>query len=333
MISVATICSHSALQIFHGARAEGLRTIGIAKKGAQRVYDAFPLAAPDEYILVTEYWRVIESGVQKVLLQKGSIIIPHGSFVEYVGAENIFSSLKVPVFGNRKSLRWESSRAKQKEWMKRAGIRSPGILRPDEIDGKAFVKFDGAKGGSGFFTAGSKEEFLGECRRRGVDPKTATIQEFIAGARYYLHYFYSPLHGRLEFFGADRRVEIIDEAYRGLPDVPKEFFDYTVTGNAPVVLRESLLPEVFEMGEKVVKASEGLFSPGLIGPFCLETIYTKKGFVCFEISARIVAGTNLYPDGSPYARYVFSEPMSTGRRIAREIGEAHSRGELGKVTS
>ncbi|MEM3921897.1 MAG: DUF1246 domain-containing protein, partial [Nitrososphaerota archaeon] len=29
-IRIATICSHSALQIFHGARMEGFGTIGIA---------------------------------------------------------------------------------------------------------------------------------------------------------------------------------------------------------------------------------------------------------------------------------------------------------------
>ncbi len=41
-----------------------------------------------------------------------------------------------------------------------------------------------------------------------------------------------------------------------------------------------------------------------------------------EISARIVAGTNLFIDGSPYSYLNYSEPMSTGRRIAREIKNA-----------
>ena len=29
-IVIATVCSHSSLQIFHGARQEGFRTLGIA---------------------------------------------------------------------------------------------------------------------------------------------------------------------------------------------------------------------------------------------------------------------------------------------------------------
>ena len=41
-----------------------------------------------------------------------------------------------------------------------------------------------------------------------------------------------------------------------------------------------------------------------------------------EISARIVAGTNLFIDGSPYSYLNYDEPMSTGRRIAREIKNA-----------
>ncbi|MBV9263596.1 MAG: DUF1297 domain-containing protein, partial [Candidatus Eremiobacteraeota bacterium] len=33
-------------------------------------------------------------------------------------------------------------------------------------------------------------------------------------------------------------------------------------------------------------------------------------------------GTNLFIDGSPYSYLNYSEPMSTGRRIARELKNA-----------
>ena len=50
---------------------------------------------------------------------------------------------------------------------------------------------------------------------------------------------------------------------------------YVVVGNSPLVLRESMLPEAYLMGEKVVQKSQELISPqGLFGPFCLETIIT-----------------------------------------------------------
>ena len=87
----------------------------------------------------------------------------------------------------------------------------------------------------------------------------------------------------------------------GVELYPKEI---VVTGNVPVVMRESLLPKVFDMGEKAVERSLEIFG-GMMGPFCLETIVTDKlEFYAFEISSRIVAGTNVSISGSPYSEFV-----------------------------
>ncbi|MEM4277388.1 MAG: DUF1297 domain-containing protein, partial [Thermoplasmata archaeon] len=95
---------------------------------------------------------------------------------------------------------------------------------------------------------------------------------------------------------------------------------------------ESLLPKLFEMGERVVERSLELFG-GMIGPFCLESIVTDTLDVkVFEISSRIVAGTNPFVSGSPYSDLI--EPgLSTGRRIAQEIKYAVQHGMLGEVLS
>jgi 5-formaminoimidazole-4-carboxamide-1-(beta)-D-ribofuranosyl 5'-monophosphate synthetase len=89
---------------------------------------------------------------------------------------------------------------------------------------------------------------------------------------------------------------------------------------------------VFELGARVVERSIELFG-GMIGPFCLETICTDTlEFKVFEISARIVAGTNLFVSGSPYSDLI--EPdLSTGRRIAQEIRLAIEMDRLGDVVS
>ncbi len=72
------------------------------------------------------------------------------------------------------------------------------------------------------------------------------------------------------------------------------------------------------MGKAVVEKSLELFG-GVIGSFCLETVVTEDlEFKVFEISARIVAGTNPYISGSPYSEFIQPD-MSTGRRIAQEI--------------
>ena len=101
---------------------------------------------------------------------------------------------------------------------------------------------------------------------------------------------------------------------------------FVVTGNQPVVIRESLLPKAFEMAEGTVAESFVLEdeSRGTIGPFCLETIVTDQlEFKVFEISARIVAGSNPFVGGSPYSD-INEERMSTGRRIARSINKARN---------
>ena len=83
------------------------------------------------------------------------------------------------------------------------------------------------------------------------------------------------------------------------------------------------------MGEKFVEASKKLVTPGMTGPFCLEGVYDDNGrFTAFEFSARIVAGTNLYVEGSPYSAFIYDEPMSMGKRIAREIKNAEKDNQL-----
>ncbi|MBM4237340.1 MAG: DUF1297 domain-containing protein, partial [Euryarchaeota archaeon] len=143
--------------------------------------------------------------------------------------------------------------------------------------------------------------------------------------------------GSLELLSMDRRDESnIDEMYKlGAQEELKKLGlvpTFVVTGNIPVVVRESLLPKIFEMGERVITRSIDLFG-GMVGPFCLEAIVTDKlEFKVFEVSSRIVAGTNPFVTGSPYSDLIRPE-LSTGRRIAREIRIAREKDLLDKVVS
>ena len=103
-VSICTICSHTALQIFHGARAEGFKTIGICTEDRKPLYNSFPQAKPDKIITVNKYNEILEPKFQEILKKNNAIIIPHGSFIEYVGPDNISENLNVPMFGNRQSL-------------------------------------------------------------------------------------------------------------------------------------------------------------------------------------------------------------------------------------
>jgi len=332
-IAIATIGSHSALQIIHGARQEGFRTVLVCTQVRAKLYSSFPLASPDRLIVVERFSDLLTDDVQEELLAENAILIPHGSFVEYVGAQAIFDRLRVPVFGNKTVLNWETDRRKQREWLVSAGVPVPRNY-PDlaAVDGPVIAKLSGAKGGVGLISAANREELQQNLDKAMIDQYT--FQEYLIGTRYYPHYFYSKMRDRVEILGIDRRDETnIDELYRY-----REFIDgspsYVVVGNRPLVVRESLLPQLLADAEGLVASSQRLFPPGLIGPFCLEMVcQDNMKFVAVELSARIVAGTNLYPAGSPYSRYYFAGEMSTGRRIALEIREGLQQGRLTQIVS
>jgi 5-formaminoimidazole-4-carboxamide-1-(beta)-D-ribofuranosyl 5'-monophosphate synthetase len=339
-LTIATICSHSSLQIFHGARQEGFKTLGICIGQPPKFYDAFPLARPDKFVCVESYKALPDCADD--VASENAIIIPHGSLVEYLGIER-FESLAVPTFGNRRVLAWESDREMERDWLLRAGVNVPMRFETaDDIDRPVIVKYHGAKGGRGFFIAKNKDEFQS---KMGSLEQRYTIQEFILGTRYYLHFFYSPIRtegyrlkkGTLDMLGIDRRVESnADEIFRigSMNELAQAgiYPSFVVTGNLPLVLRESLLPRAFELGERVVETSIELFG-GMLGPFSLETIVTDDlEFKIFEISARIVAGTNLYIGGSPYSDLI-ERNLSTGRRIAQEIKLARDHDVMQEIIS
>ncbi|MBI2140500.1 formate--phosphoribosylaminoimidazolecarboxamide ligase [Candidatus Woesearchaeota archaeon] len=330
---IVTLGSHSALQILKGAKDEGFGTIAICKKGNDKPYRQFKVA--DEIILVDEYKDIMK--LEKELNQKNAILIPHASYIQYVGIENL-EKLKVPYFGCKAILVWESDRNKERIWLTRAGCRFPKMFsRPEQIDRPVIVKFHGAGGGKGYFLAKNEKDFKEKIKLH--PERTFVIQEYILGVHMYAHYFHSPLTNETEIMGFDKRYEsnvdgIGRISARDQMVLPEGKVDpsYVIVGNIPVVVRESFLPRFIEMGENVVKESKKIVKKGLFGPFCLECVLTpEEEIYVFEISARIVAGTNPYIDGSPYTWLRYDEPMSTGRRIAREIKLAIAQKRLADV--
>jgi 5-formaminoimidazole-4-carboxamide-1-(beta)-D-ribofuranosyl 5'-monophosphate synthetase len=304
----------------------------ICERGSAVPYRAFQVA--DEIIELDSYDEL--GGLEKKLIKDNVILVPHGSFFRAYGLPALNAS-RVHYFGNKHILPWEENRTKQRMWLKQAGLTLPKIYeKPEDINGPVIIKFFGAGGGKGFFLARSPSEFKRKiAEHKG---KLYIIQQYIVGAPLYIHYFYSPLTKELEVMSMDKRYETnVDSigriAAKDQMDLNIES-SYNIMGNLPVVARESLLPQIFKMGEQVVEASRQLTPNGLFGPFCLETIVTPElEFYVFEISARIVAGTNPYVSGSPYTDLRYKEPMSTGRRVAREIKMAVAGGKLEKVLS
>jgi len=316
--TIATLGSHSALQILKGAKDEGFKTLLVSLTKNKDFYARFPFI--DTIISTDSY--------QKFSLKNNCILIPHGSFVAYLGKEGN-KKLRVPYFGNKKVLDWEEDRNLQRKWLTVAEINTPKEYTPSNVTFPVIVKSFGAAGGAGYVFATNKKELNAAIESMGK--KKYVIQQYIVGVTCYPHYFYSPLTDTLELMSIDRRYETNVDALGRIPFGVAP--SYVVVGNSPLVIRESLLPEAYAMGERIVAASRKLIDHrGIFGPFCLETVITPdQKFIAMEISARIVAGTNLYTDGSPYSSLLYDEPMSTGRRIAREIKLAIKKNMLRRI--
>jgi len=329
-LTIGTLGSHSALNIFKGAKEEGFKTVGICKKEDTIVYKKFPLA--DEIIVVKSFTELLDEKLQQRLRDLNVVLIPHGSFTAYLSTEQLTNDLYVPMFGNRMLLHWEASRTKQEEWLRSSGLKLPKTFKkPSEIKGLAIAKLPGAKGGRGYFLVNSAEAFdrkVGDMLKRRLlseeDVKRIHLQEYVLGLNVYPHYFASILEDDVEFLGVDRRYESAVDAIGRIPASEQLEVGinptYTIVGNMPITLRESLLPELMRMGDNVMRKATELAPPGIIGPFCLETVITDSlEIYTFEVSARIVAGTNVGIGTGPYAYLKFGQNMYTGRRIALEI--------------
>jgi 5-formaminoimidazole-4-carboxamide-1-(beta)-D-ribofuranosyl 5'-monophosphate synthetase len=339
MTSIATLGSHCALQVLKGAKDEGFSTILVCEKKREKLYRRFGFI--DKLILVNSFNEITNQQCTSKLKDEDTIIIPHGTLISQMSSTEI-ESITIPIFGNKWILRWESDRNMKEKLMLESNLNVPKSLsNPKEITGLVIAKRHGAAGGKGYFLATSEKDYKRKRDKlvaKGIikGDNDLYLQEYAFGVSAYLQYFYSPVKNELEFFGVDRRYESDIDGLGRIPASQQIEIDtissFNVIGNSPLVLRESLLDEVYSMGERFVEAAKRLVAPGMTGPFCLEGVYDENGkFMTFEFSARIVAGTNLYVDGSPYSDLIYDEPMSMGRRIAREIKNAKNENQLSKI--
>lgn len=340
--SIMTLGSHCSLQVLKGAKDEGFQTILACEEKRVSLYKRFKFI--DKLVVLNNFKNILDAEFQKNLIEDyNPILIPHGTLISSISMDDI-EKIKIPIFGNKWILRWESDRLLKQRLMDASSLLTPKqILSKNDIDGLCIVKLHGAAGGQGYFLVTDKKSFeeqsLKLVESNIIESEDQLfIQKYANGVPVYLQFFYSPVGNELELLGIDRRYETDIDAIGRIPakfQLSSELKpSYTVIGNIPIVLRESLLPEVYSMGERFVNAASKLVPPGIPGPFCIEGVYDNNtNFIAFEFSARIVAGTNLYVSGSPYSDLLYETPVSMGRRIAMEIKKAINLSKLGLVTT
>jgi 5-formaminoimidazole-4-carboxamide-1-(beta)-D-ribofuranosyl 5'-monophosphate synthetase len=364
--TVGSIGSHSALDIADGAVSEGFPTLVLAQRGRERTYEQYYRTRRDPAgnVLrgcVDEVWTydtfdaVAAPPEQERLRHRSVLLVPNRALSSYVPIDTIENELRVPLVGSRALLRIEerTERENYYQLLAKAGIPAPTeVPEPKSIDGLTIVKLPHAKRRleRGFFTVASFEEYQRKSEElvaRGTitreDLATARIERYILGPVFNFNFFFSPLVPRedgLELLGVDERRE---SSLDGLVRLPAEQQlalpasartpEYIVVGHGTLTVRESLLEEVFRLGERFVEAARSAAAPGILGPFCLQTCIDPEGRPwVFDVAARIGGGTNIHLGvGHPYGNALWRIPMSSGRRVAREIRQALELGRLREI--
>ena len=312
-MKIGTIASHSALNIISGARAEGFDTHLFCHSDRIPFYKSFGLE--ESIVEIESFDQILEMDLSDVIL------IPHGSFVAYLGSERILKS-NLRLFGNKELLKWEADRGLKSKLMRNAEFKVPREYTTiEEINSPVIAKTHGAAGGEGYFIA----KDANEVREKMEESIAYSFQEYIVGTKVFVTYFNSLARRRIEVFGADIRYETDVDANLRFDDRPS----FVVVGNLPMVLRESILAKYYDMGVAFVEAFQRLSGQNIPGPFCIETIIDKNQQIySFEFSGRIVAGTNVWIPSSPYSYLQFGEHIWMGRRIAIEIRELLEMGRI-----
>lgn len=345
-ISLGVLGSHSALEIAHGAKQEGLNTVVVCQKRREKTYNKYYKNLFDNALVLSRFSDIIDEKNQEKLRELNTIFIPSRSFSVYVGYDNIEKTFRVPILGNRFMLRCEERSETRNQYflLRKAGIKTPRIFKkPEDIDRLAIVKVmekDSVE--RAFFYASTPDEYKKRAAERietGMiakeDLKRAVIEEYILGAKFNANYFWSPLTGELDLLGFDRRIQTNLD---GVLDLPAEVqleakvkVQNIEVGHYGATLRESQLEKIFEAGEKFVEISKKEYPPGMIGLFALQGAFAKNlDFYVFDVSPRIPGCPCVEPT-SPYMKYKYMKEVGPGRRAAMEIKDAVERGKLAQI--
>lgn len=352
-LTIAILGSHSALDVCLGAKKQGFKTLVVTERGRDKTYSYYFKNIVDEALYVDKFKDILKDEIQKILIKKNCIFIPHRSFEVYISDyDAIEKKFKIPIFGNRFLLRVEerNERPNQYDLLAKAKIKFPKRFKnPKDIDRLVIVKalekersFERA-----FFLAGSYRDYqmiakklIREKRITRETLEKGVIEEFLLGAQVNFNFFYSAINKRLELLGTDARRQTNLDGFLRIPAQNQEGLlmhgieiKYEEAGHIAVTVLESLLEQAFEIGERFVKATKDIFSPGVIGPFGLQTVIIpgppKKDIVVFDVAPRMPGSPGI--SSTPYSSYLYGRPVSMGERVAMEIKNAIKKKQLNKI--
>lgn len=348
---IGVLGSHSALEIMDGAKDEGFQTSVYCQKGREEPYKRFSRIA-DEIIILDDFADMASQQHQQKMHDSATIIVPHRSLTAYLGYDTIENKLQIPIFGNRALFAAEERNAPKGQYylLKKANISYPNVIQnpADEINGPCIVKAQEKSRPleRAFFTVTSYEDYVSKSQAKIKDGTIsekgladASIEELVIGTYMNFNYFHTPISNQVDFIGIERRLQTNIHDFNALPAQQQLDIDSIMNiqnievGHTPASIRESLLEKVLKMGDKFVDAVKTEYSPGIIGPFSLQSVITKDlEMIVYDVSLR-VPGNPIVATTSPYTKYQYGQTFGIGRRIAMEIRRAIDENSLGKIVT
>ena len=352
-ITIGVLGGHSALDVCRGAHSHGFKTLVVAQKGREKTYAKYfkrreGIGFVDDVIVVDKFSDITKKEVQEELRNKNTIFVHNRYFWVYCNFKDIEQKFLVPIYGTRNFVKLEERDIAKNQYylMEKAGIRTPKIFKDaKKIDRLAIVKVAEAKRRyeRAFFLCSSyndyKEKSAELINKKIITKKDldkAVIEEYAIGAQVNFNFFYSPLTGELELMGTDARRQTNLDGILRLPateqiEVLKHVKPkYIETGHFNVTVKESLLEQIFHLGEKFVEITKKEHPVGIIGPFALQGAVIaeegKEDIVIFDVSMRIPGSPGTL--FTPYSGYLYGFSISYGERIALEIKKALESGKL-----
>lgn len=347
-LTVGALGSHSALEIMDGAKDENLSTVVVCQRGRETPYKRFSRIA-DEIIIVNKFKDMLSAKIQNKLLASNTIIVPHRALTAYLGYKGIENNFKVPIFGNRALLQAEerSHRKNQYYLLEKARIKHPKLFKsPKDIDRPAIVKVQEKSRNleRAFFNVSSYSDYKEKTEtkiKHGLiskeDLKISSIEELVIGTYFNFNYFSTPISDEVDFLGIERRLQTNLHDFNALPARQQLEIDISLqnieVGHTPASIRESLLDKVLSAGDKFVRAVKKEYSPGIIGPFSLQSVITRDlEIIVYDVSLR-VPGNPILATTSPYTKYKYGTTFGVGRRIAMELRKAQQEGRLAEIVT
>jgi len=239
-ITIGALGGHSALDVCHGAKKHGFRTVVVAVKGRDKTYSQYyrtrgEKGCVDEVILVDKFSDILNEDVQEKLRELNTIFIHNRYFwVYFDDYSKVENDFKVPIFGLREGVKLEErdQPLNQYHLLEKADLRMPKIVRAGEVPMSKdetrsaiedhfaknktplLVKVNEAIRGyeraffvvmkvEDYFEKGAEMVASGTINQEDLDK--AVIEEFIIGAQVNLNFFYSNLTDELELMGTDAR--------------------------------------------------------------------------------------------------------------------------------